>query len=636
MCGICGFAAFSGVRPDQESLRRARDVMALRGPDASGMFWDEQAGLAHRRLKILDLSEGANQPLGNEDGSIQVVFNGEVYNFQELRQQLAEAGHQFVTTTDTEILVHGYEEWGEELVAKLDGMFAFGLWDQPRRVLLVARDRLGQKPLFLAERNGAVYFASDIRCFPPFGFPVEIDPCAVDCYLQHFSPTQDHTILKGVGKLRPGEYAVFSREGRRSVCYWKPDFREKLSLSEEEWLDRIDETLDRAVAKRLVSDVPLGFFLSGGVDSSLVVAYAARHMQKPMTFSIGFEESSFSELQYAKMVAERHGTDHHEIILKPNILDVLTKLLAEYGEPFADASGLPTYFVSQAARTKVTVALSGDGGDELFGGYRFYAAAYWAARMRSVVPGWGVRSLHRLFGQTSDSAAGSALFGKFQTVLGYAHPDLRTRRRNTMGFNLHQKQRLYTDEMRALLGSHSPHHIYDHYQAETESLGLVDEALYHGLVGRLPNDYLIKVDVASMANSLELRSPFLDRDLLALSQQIPPNVKIPKGDRKHLLKKLAERHLPWETIYRPKQGFELPVSSWLRTEWATLVRTMLLEGRLLSTGWFAGDYVREIVQQHQSGARDHTYRIWSLFCLELWYRLFVDHSLQAGDNLAGL
>jgi asparagine synthase (glutamine-hydrolysing) len=629
MCGICGFANFAGARPDRDCLIRARDLMRLRGPDAAGLYDDECVGLGHRRLKILDLSDGANQPLGNEDGTVQVVFNGEIYNFQALRRELEAAGHRFVTHTDTEVLTHGYEEWGEKLVARLDGMFAFAVWDQCKQVLLVARDRFGKKPLFAAVRGGTFFFASDARCFPEFGFPREVNPLAVDCYLHHFSPTQDHSILCGVDKVRPGEYVVFSPAGLRRETYWRPDFRDKLNLTEDEWLERIDATLDRAVAKRLVSDVPLGFFLSGGIDSSLVVAYAAHHLQRPLTFSIGFRESSFSELKYARMVAERYGTDHHEITLKPDVLGVLTKLLAEYGEPFADASCLPTYFVSQAARQKVTVALTGDGGDELFGGYRVYAAAYWADRLRAFCPKWAVAALQRGLG----TGSGLPLIGRLQTVLCYAHPDLRQRRFHTMAFNALQKQRLYTPEMQALLGTHAPHHIYDRYQQETARLPLLDEALYHGLVGRLPNDYLIKVDVASMANSLELRSPFLDCELQVLSQRIPPRDKITRGNRKHLLKKLAERHLPWEVIYRPKQGFELPVRDWLRTDWSSLVREMLLGGRLLETGWFVRDYVAEVLTQHQSGQADHTYRIWSLFCLEIWYRLFMDHSLQAGDDL---
>lgn len=629
MCGICGFANFNGARPDRDRLVRARDLMRLRGPDAAGIYDDECVGLGHRRLKILDLSDQANQPLANENGSIQVVFNGEIYNFQILRRELEAAGHHFSTRTDTEVLVHGFEEWGEALVSRLDGMFAFAIWDRDHQTLLLARDRFGKKPLFLAEREGSLFFASDARCFLEFGFPPDLDPLAVDCYLHHFSPTQDHSILRGVGKLRPGEYALHSPAGLRRQTYWRPDFREKLDLTEEAWLERIDATLDQAVAKRLVSDVPLGFFLSGGIDSSLVVAYAARHLARPLTFSIGFQESTFSELKYARMVAERYGTDHHEIILEPDVLGVLTTLLAEYGEPFADASCLPTYFVSQAARRKVTVALTGDGGDELFGGYRIYAAAYWADRLRALCPKGVLAALQRGLG----TGSGSPYLGRLQTVLSYAHPDLRQRRFHTMAFNALQKRRLYTPDMQALLGEHAAQHIYERYQTETADLPLLDEALYHGLVGRLPNDYLIKVDIASMANSLELRSPFLDSELQALSQRIPPRVKVPRGNRKHLLKKLAERHLPRETIHRPKQGFELPVRDWLRSDWSALTRDLLLDGRLLGTGWFARDYVAEILDQHRQGQADHTYRIWSLFCLEIWYRLFVDHSLQAGDDL---
>lgn len=632
MCGICGYAGFVQHLPTQDQLIQARDVMRLRGPDAAGLYTDEHVGLGHRRLKILDLSDAANQPLANEDGQIQVVFNGEIYNFQELRAELADKGHQFVTHTDTEVLVHGYETWGEKLVERLDGMFAFALWDKAQQTLLLARDRFGKKPLFVAERAGVLCFGSDLRCFAHFGFPTEVDPLAIDCYLHHFSPTQEHSILRAVGKLHPGEYLVFSPAGTRREQYWRPDFQHQLDLTEEEWLERIDAALDKAVARRLVSDVPLGFFLSGGIDSSLVVAYAARHVPKPLTFSIGFHESAFSELSYARMVAERYGTDHHEIILEPDVLGVLTLLLSEYGEPFADASSLPTFFVSKAARQEVTVALTGDGGDELFGGYRIYGATYWADRLRQAFPAWALAGLRQCISPMAGSTAFPRL-AKAHTVLSYAHPDLRQRRFHTMGFNADQKQRLYTPEMKGLIGTHSACHIYDRFQDATAGLSLLNEALYHSLVGRLPNDYLIKVDVASMANSLELRSPFLDLGLQNLSQSIPPQMKLRGGDRKHLLKKLAERHLPWETIYRPKQGFELPVSTWLRSDWRQLVRDLLLDGRLLGTGWFAADYVAEIIDQHQSGKADHTYRVWSLLCLEIWYRLFVDHSLQPGDSL---
>ncbi len=620
MCAICGIVNFSGQPVNQSELVAMRDVMVNRGPDFGGEFLHQNVGLGHRRLKIIDLSANGNQPMPNEDKSVWVVFNGEIYNFQELREQLHD--HQFQSRSDTEVIVHGYEKWGENLFSKLNGMFAIGIWDARKKTLILARDRFGKKPLFYTEQGGSVQFASDIKAFwQTQSSKLTINPEAIDCFLHHLSPTQHHCIFNEVQKIKPAHYTIFNVNGSKEIRYWQPSFRGKEKFSEPEVLERIDVELRGAVKRRLVSDVPLGAFLSGGIDSSLIVALMSQLSDKPAkTFSIGFEEADFSELEYSRAVAARYKTEHQEIILKPDVLEILPSLVWEYGEPFGDSSAIPTYYVSKAARQFVTVALTGDGGDEMFGGYDIARAS------------WYSHQLNRFLPQSTIRALGNIGIQKLKTLSVHGSDNPAIRHSYTQGWTPSAKKDLYTPQFKSLLGNHEPHHIFSEYQSALKGLSIIDQNLLLTIVGRLPNDYLIKVDVASMKSALELRSPLLDYEISRLSESIDPMLKVKGGCQKYLLKKLSERYLPHEVIYRPKRGFALPLKHWLRREFAPVVSNLLLEGEIVKIGWFNRDCISKTLKQHKAGA-DHTHQIWTLLWLELWWRMFIGRSLKLDDSL---
>jgi asparagine synthase (glutamine-hydrolysing) len=481
-----------------------------------------------------------------------------------------------------------------------------------------------------------VRFASDSKSF--WTLPdakLSVSHAAIDCYLHHMAVTTEHTIYEEIEKLPPAHYEVFERAKSGEVKstrtrYWKPNFRDKIDVSEEEALERIDTTLRAAVKKRLIADVPLGAFLSGGVDSSLVVAMMSQLSSKPVrTFSIGFAEQDFSELEYSDAVAKRYATDHQQIRLKPDVLEVLASLVWEYGEPFADSSAIPTYYVSKAAREYVTVALTGDGGDEQFGGYDIARASYHAMTYDRFAPPLARKALEAwLFRKER-----KGVVQKVKTLATHASPDPARRHGYSMAFNQAQRDALYTDSFRTSLGGHRPWHIYERHAAEMAGLSVLDQNLYHVLMARLPNDYLVKVDVASMKVALELRSPFLDTDLCTLASSLDPRLKVKGGVQKYLPKKLAERYLPWEVIYRPKKGFSLPLKHWLRTDFAPILRRMLPDGNVVKAGWFRKSEIERLIGEHTSGKAEHTHRLWSLLWLELWHRIFVERSMKAGDDV---
>ena len=638
MCAICGIVNFDRRPVSASELITMRDVMVNRGPDHGGHWVDGHVGLGHRRLAIIDLSPLGNQPMTNDAGTVHVTFNGEIYNFPELRKELEGRGHTFRSHSDTEVIVRGYEEWQEGVVARLDGMFAIGVWDTRKERLLLAVDRFGKKPLFYSQEGATVRFASDSKSFWSLpGASLKVNHAAIDCYLHYLAVTTEHTIYDGLEKLPPAHYKVFERapsgELRTEVVrYWKPNFRDKVQLSEAEALERIDAVFKEAVRKRLIADVPLGAFLSGGVDSSLVVAMMSQLSTKPVkTFSIGFEEQDFSELEYATAVAERYKTDHQQIRLKPDVLSILPSLVWEYGEPFADSSAIPTYYVSKAARQFVTVALTGDGGDEQFGGYDIARASFHAMTYDRFMPRlarWPLEAA--LF-----AGERKGLTQKIKTLATFASSDPARRHGYSMAFNQRQRDALYTDSFRASLGGHRPWHIYERHEADIAGLSILDQNLYQDLMARLPNDYLVKVDVASMKVALELRSPFLDSDLTALASSLDPRLKVKGGVQKYLPKKLAERYLPREAIYRPKKGFSLPLKHWLRTDFAPLLSRMLPDGNLVKAGWFKRAEIQRLIGEHTSGAAEHTHRLWSLLWLELWHRIFVERSMTGQEDMRG-
>lgn len=635
MCGIAGIVDWKDQSVSAADLERLESSIIHRGPDSRGTYEEAgRVGLVHRRLKVIDLSDEAAQPMPNEDGSLRVVFNGEIYNYLALRAELEDAGHIFRSRSDTEVLVHGFEQWGEALFSRLDGMFAVAIWEAHEKSLILARDRFGKKPLFYTIRpNRSVVFSSDIKSlWQHCGENLPISARAIDAYLQHLSPSQDYCIFDGVEKVPPGTWMRFGANSSTSERFWAPGFRDKHHYSLPDALDELETSLTAAVKKRLVSDVPLGAFLSGGIDSSLVVAMMSQVTDRPpRTFSVGFQESAFSEAPYARMVAERYGMEHTEITLETDVLSILPDLVWEYGEPFGDSSAVPCYYISKAAREEVTVALTGDGGDEMFGGYDNARASYFAAILKRSIPGLAWRDLEER--TEAGGEWGSGLRGKVATLIRHATDDPTLRCSGSLAWDRFRKRSLYTESFREQLGGYDSSEILARHWSLLDQLDIVDQNLLLTILGRLRNDYLIKIDVASMRHGLELRSPFLDRDLSDFSESIPSSLKVRGGTQKFLLKKLAERYLPKEVIYRKKQGFSLPIRDWFRGEWKAITKELILQGQLRNTGWFDMKHVENVLDRHCGGTEDHTHRIWSLLTLEIWFRLFVTRELQPGDSL---
>ena len=637
MCGICGIYDRSCPDINAEMVVKMRDVMISRGPDDAGLYIGPNIGLGHRRLSIIDISPSGHQPMSNEDKTIWIVFNGEIYNFQELRTVLAEKGHIFNSYSDTEVLIHGYEEWGiDELLRKISGMYAFALWNSQEEELILARDRLGVKPLFYMEKNGKVYFSSDIKsiCLA-YEKDLAIDVNAIDHFLYSYCIPQEYSIFKEIKKVLPAQYVSFKKNKTLAHEYWHLSFASKLIMTEEEYLDELARKLSSAVRKRMISDVPIGAFLSGGVDSSLVVALMAILSDSPIkTFSIGVKEESYNELKYARMVADKYSTEHHEFIVEPDALNILPEIIWAYGEPFADSSQIPTYYVSRMTREYVTVALTGDGGDESFCGYSSSTAYQYANRYRKYVPPFFRNKLMPLAANALVSIGGRrGLFSKIKTLTEYGRGSFK----DSLGiggiFGDSYRNEIYTPDFKLKLSGHNPVDILETYLASADGRDEVDRWLYLGIKTALPNDYLTKVDVATMMNSLEARSPFLDHEVLEFAANIPTDIKLKRGRQKYLLKKLAARFVPDAAIYRKKWGFGIPIGYWVKNNLELLLNDIVLSERASKRGYFDMKYIGNLIQEHRKGKRDHSYRLWALLCLELWHLMFIDRSISKSDKI---
>mgnify|MGYP005842855677 CR=1 FL=1 len=631
MCGIVGMLQGADAPPLSRSLLHAMNQsLEHRGPDDGGLHLEEGVGLGHRRLSIIDLGLG-HQPLFNEDGSVAVVFNGEIYNFRALADELRAAGHQFRTHSDTEVLVHGWEQWGEALVPRLRGMFAFGLWDRARQCLFLARDRIGIKPLYYAPlADGGLIFASELKALLVHpGCPREVEPQAVEDYLAFGYVPDPRTILGGVHKLPPGHTLRIERGGEpRCRRYWQ------LQLAPEEPAptpEALVEHLDEAVRSHLVADVPVGAFLSGGVDSSAVVALMAGAMDSPVqTTSIGFGDPQYNETDYAEQVARRYHTDHQTRQVDPDDFDLVERLAGIYDEPFADSSAMPTYRVCELARQRVKVVMSGDGGDELLGGYRRYRWYRREEQLRAALP-LGLRR---------------ALFG----ALGAAYPKLDwaprpLRARATFQALAMDSLEGYLDAV-TVVGEGLRRSLYAAgFRRELQGYRAVEVLRRHaGDAPRdpllraqhldfhtyLPGDILTKVDRASMAHGLEVRVPVLDHQLIEWAARVPASAKVHGGQGKYLLKRAVEPYLPRDLLYRPKMGFAVPLAGWFRGPLRERV-TATLEGEwLLDSGVFEPDAVRRLLDEHLRGARDHSAPIWALLMLAGFQR-----NLAEGDHARG-
>ena len=614
-------------RPDEQveaaQVHRMCQSIVHRGPDDEGIYVQGPVGLGMRRLSIIDLS-GGHQPIHNEDKSIWIVYNGEIYNFPELRRGLEQRGHKFYTHTDTEIIVHLYEELGADCVKELRGMFAIALYDERRQSLLLARDRLGKKPLHYAVHQGRLLFGSEIKTILAVAPELaEVNPEGLLQYFYFGYIPDPHTAFRRIRKLPPGHLMEY-RNGRSSIReFWDlPEYGTQAAMSEEDCLEELERRLEEAVRIRLISDVPLGALLSGGVDSSIIVALMARVSSQPVkTFSIGFEAEKFNEAEYARMVAERFGTDHHELILNPNLEETLTFLSGMLEEPFGDSSMLPTYYVSRMARQHVTVALSGDGGDELFAGYDRYLVAMERKKFDRI-PNW----LGRIYRDQVHHRVPAGMYGK--NLAWNASLTARDRYLDDVSYLpvLHRERSLFSkDFLRAAEHLPNPLEQWQHYYDHAPAKDSLSRLLYLDTKTYLTADILAKVDRMSMATSLEVRVPMLDHEFVEWVARLPVDWKFRTGTRKFILKKLAERlGIPPALLHRRKQGFQLPLVDWMRDNTKNQILRLLLEPRTLQRGYFKQEAVRALVDEHLRGRRNRSGMLWRLLILELWYRNFMD------------
>ncbi len=638
MCGIAGFVSRDGHhdrRAANDVLDRMCRVIAHRGPDDQGMLVDDRVALGMRRLSIIDLA-GGHQPMSGCDGAVTIVFNGEIYNHRELQRELESRGHQFKTHSDTETIVHAYEEFGAGCVEQLRGMFAFAIWDARLRELFIARDRVGKKPLYYTiTPGGTLIFGSELKSLrehPEFHGEISIE--ALDAYLTFGYVPDPLTIFLDVHKLSPGHHLTFKDARARVAQYWDFPYenrQENPARSEAECLEELRALLDESVRIRLESEVPLGAFLSGGVDSSTVVGLMARHATQPVkTFSIGFHEDSYNELKYARIAAQRFGTDHHELIVTPDICEIVDELVWHFDEPFADSSAIPTYMVAKLARQHVTVALSGDGGDELFAGYTRYALD----RKRS-----GFANLPRVVRRGVMQPLGRTLphgaWGR-NYLHNVALDPLDRYIEDVSVFTRLNKPSLYTSDFLQELGACEAAQRFRALAAHSRADDPLDPLLYLDSKTYLPGDILTKVDRMSMAVSLEARVPLLDHKLIEfVCTRIPASMKMKGLETKHIFKRAVRDLVPAEILDRPKQGFGIPIDQWINQQLRERVRGTLTEPLTMQRGLIEPRYVKLLLDEHGRGRRDHATELWTLFMLELWQRKFVDASggIPASEHL---
>ncbi len=623
MCGISGIFEFDQARTvARETVHRMNESLRHRGPDDEGIFAGPGIGLGHRRLSIIDVA-GGHQPISNEDGSIWVLLNGEIYNYPELSTGLLARGHKFATHSDTEAIVHLYEEAGEECFAKLRGMFAIAIWDSKQRKLLLARDRVGKKPLYYCRDERVLIFGSELKAvLAANGLPHSIDPLAVSDYFSLGYIPAPKTIYKNVKKLPAAHYMVVSAAGVRQQEYWKLSFAKVQTRSEAEWCDMIRQQLCLATRIRLMSEVPLGAFLSGGVDSSSVVAMMSRLMDRPVTTcSIGFGVQKYDESEFARQIAAQFNSEHHEHRVEVNALDVVDKLAWHYDEPFADSSAVPTYYVSKVARERVTVALGGDGGDENFAGYRRYIFDRLENRLRSIVPTPLRRSLFGPLGRvypglawaprplrakaTFQSLSRSPLEGYFNSVSIF-RPD--------------EKPCLFEPEFAKEIEGYDSLDVFKTHYDAADTTDPLSRIQYVDIKTYLPDDILTKVDRASMAVSLELRAPILDHQFMELVASIPSSLKLRGKTGKYIFKRAMEPLLPADILYRPKQGFAVPLDRWFRRELKDVAYDLIVSNS--HDGILEPNYLKKIWDQHQSGSFDRSAYLWSVFMFRKWQQVF--------------
>lgn len=624
MCGIAGIAAFQGAAPPSiGQISRMCDTIVHRGPDSEGLDVRDNVALGMRRLAIIDIA-GGSQPVFNADRTVRTVFNGEIYNFRELRRELEQRGHRFTTSSDTEVLVHGYVEWGSELPQHLNGMFAFAIHDSANQRLLLARDHIGIKPLFWYRNDQCLVWGSEIKVLLASGLvPRELDTNSLGELLSWEYVPGTGTLFNGIHKLEPG--CLVDIDLQRPICtprpYWDIPLRDENDVQDPgEWQEQVTACIRECVRRQLISDVPLGAFLSGGVDSSLVVSA----MQQAETFSIGFDDPSYNELDYARRVASHLGVNHTFEIIEPHVADLFDNLMNYMDDPIGDFSIFPTFLVSRLARRHVTVALSGDGGDELFGGYETYVADR-MARYYTWLPR-ALRSgvIARLMNAIPPRPAKKGLVNKAKRFIeGTELPDELSHARWRQFLSEATRASLFTEDAAATLDRPAGHHITELFRRAGNRTALA-RSLYVDIKSYLCDNCLVKVDRMSMANSLEARVPMLDRELVELAFRVPDNLKISGRESKYLLKRIAARQIPADCVYRAKEGFSIPIKHWLGTQFRPLLEDLLDSTKLASEGLFDTTMVNRMKQEHLDGSANHSHVLWTLMVFQAWRRKWLE------------
>ncbi|HRH45926.1 MAG TPA: asparagine synthase (glutamine-hydrolyzing) [Pyrinomonadaceae bacterium] len=624
MCGIAGFISkkLTSVAEREARLDSMCKIITHRGPDEQGMTVQGRAALGMRRLSIIDL-KGGQQPIFNEDDLMFIVFNGEIYNFQDLREDLQKRGHRFKTNSDTETILHAYEEFGENCVDHLRGMFAFAIWNKTDESLFIARDRVGKKPLYYGlTKEGNFVFGSELKVLLEHGeISREIDYAALDAYLTFGYVPEEFCIFKDVKKLLPAHSLTFKNGKVETKKYWDFSYIKPVEIkSEAEYIEELRAQLTEAVKIRLISEVPLGAFLSGGVDSSTIVAIMAQLSEKPVkTFSIGFNEDSFNELKFARMAAKHFNTEHHEFIVTPDLVEIVDELVWHFDEPFADPSALPTFMVAKMARDFVTVVLSGDGGDELFAGYTRYVVDKKRSGF-SNLPGFVRKGVQAVSEKLPHGAKG-------KNYLYNASLDAIDRYIDSVShFTKLKRKALYAkDFLPNMNGSFgAAENIFQSFANKVDTGNPIDNLLYLDSKTYLPSDILVKVDRMTMATSLEARGPLLDHKLIEFVVGMPTDLKMKGLETKYIFKKAMEGIVPNEILYREKQGFGVPINEWINLQLKDRIQSTLTDSKTIERGYFDKKYIQTLLDEHHKGRRDNSHSLWVLLNLELWHRQFVD------------
>lgn len=626
MCGIVGKINLNHRPVTLPEIKKMTDAIEHRGPDDEGQWAEENVGLGNRRLAIIDLSKNGHMPMFYGRNRYVITFNGEIYNFKEEQKKLIKKGYKFRSNSDTEVILALYSEYGVKCLDHLRGMFAFSIWDRKDKVLFAARDRVGKKPLKYYIDKDKFIFASELKAIlTQAGVKRIPDYKAIYHYLSFQYVPSPWTGFEKIFKLPPAHYLILKNNVLSIHKYWELDYTQKLDHTEDEWKELVTNKLNESVKLRMIADVPIGAFLSGGVDSSLVVALMAQNSKQPIkTFSIGFKEAKFNELSYAKKIAERYQTDHTEFIVEPNAMDILPNLVRQYEEPYADSSALPSYYVSQLTRQHVTVALNGDGGDENFAGYGWYPI-YSLTRSKLIEDApILIKQAVSGFSQLALKLSPSTTLYRFKKLTDSLFEDPYERYlRYICYFTEDQKKALIRPKLNQIINQDSRDLIYGLFNNKL-AIDPLDQALHTDINSYLPDDLLVKMDIATMMNSLEGRSPFLDHELLELTAKIPGNLKINNFEKKYLLKKIAEDYIPKGNIYRQKRGFSIPIQSWFKDQLKSYSKEVLLNPNAMINSFVEPKEIRRLLEAHQDTEVNYAHHIWALLTLELWLQSYFN------------